>query len=126
MRLKSDLLALLDHGIDGTLDRIEAQWDRRPALGVVLAAHGYPEQPRKGDVIGALPADSDDAVVFHAGTVRDQERLLTSGGRVLCVTALGENLRSARRRAYEAVAQVRFDGAQFRTDIGNRALPGVG
>jgi phosphoribosylamine--glycine ligase len=124
MRLKSDLLSLLDHAIDGTLDQVEAQWDRRPALGVVMAAHGYPEHPRKGDVVSALPPDSDDAVVFHAGTVRDQDRLLTSGGRVLCITALGENLRAARRRAYEAVGQVRFDGAQFRGDIGNRALPG--
>ena len=124
MRLKSDLLTLLDHAIDGTLDQTDAQWDRRPALGVVVATHGYPEQPRKGDVITALPPDTEDTVVFHAGTVRDQDRLLTSGGRVLCVTALGENLRSARRRAYDALAQVRFDGAQFRGDIGNRALPG--
>jgi len=125
MRLKSDLLSLIDHAIDGTLDQVEAQWDRRPALGVVVAAQGYPEQPRKGDPITALPADSDDAVVFHAGTARDQQQLVTSGGRVLCVTALGENLRSARRRAYEAVAQVRFEGAQFRGDIGHRALPGA-
>ena len=125
MRLKSDLLYLLDHAIDGTLDQVEAQWDRRPALGVVVAAQGYPEHPRKGDLISALPADSDDAVVFHAGTARDQQQLVTSGGRVLCVTALGENLRSARRRAYEAVAQVRFEGAQFRGDIGHRALPGA-
>jgi len=124
MRLKSDLLALIDHAIDGKLDQVEAQWDRRPALGVVMAAHGYPDHPRQGDVIGALPADSDDLVVFHAGTAREQQQLRTSGGRVLCVTALGENLRSARRRAYEAVGQVRFDGAQFRSDIGNRALPG--
>ena len=90
----------------------------------MVAAHGYPEQPRKGDLISALPADADDAVVFHAGTTRREQQLFTSGGRVLCVTALGENLRSARRRAYEAVGQVRFDGAQFRGDIGNRALPG--
>lgn len=124
MRLKSDLLALLDHAIDGTLDQIEVQWDRRPALGVVVAAHGYPDQPRKRDVIAALPPDTEDVVVFHAGTMRRDKQLLTSGGRVLCVTALGENLRSARRRAYEAVGQVRFEGAQFRGDIGNRALPG--
>ncbi len=124
MRMKSDLLGLLDHAIDGTLDQVEIQWDRRPALGVVMAAHGYPDAPRKGDLISALPADTDDAVVFHAGTTRSGQQLVTSGGRVLCVTALGENLRSARRRAYEAVAQVRFDGAQFRGDIGNRALPG--
>ncbi|SPE36259.1 phosphoribosylglycinamide synthetase phosphoribosylamine-glycine ligase [Burkholderiales bacterium] len=124
MRLKSDLVALLDDAIEGKLDRAEAQWDRRPALGVVVAAHGYPEQPRQGDVIAGLPPDTDDAVVFHAGTRLDQGRLLTSGGRVLCVTALGESLKAARRRAYESVAQVRFDGAQFRTDIGNRAQPG--
>jgi len=124
MRLKSDLAALLDGAIDGKLDRAEVQWDRRPALGVVVAAYGYPEQPRQGDVISGLPADADDAVTFHAGTRRDEGRLLTSGGRVLCVTALGESLKAARRRAYEAVAQVRFDGAQFRSDIGNRALPG--
>jgi phosphoribosylamine--glycine ligase len=124
MRLKSDLVELLDHAIDGTLDRIEAQWDRRPALGVVVAAHGYPEDPRQGDAITALPPDTDDTVVFHAGTRRDDDgQLRTSGGRVLCVTALGENLRSARRRAYESVALVRFAGAQFRRDIGNRALP---
>jgi phosphoribosylamine--glycine ligase len=123
MRLKSDLLSLLDHAVDGTLDQVEAQWDRRPALGVVLAAHGYPGQPRAGDVISALPADSADAVIFHAGTVRDGAALRTSGGRVLCATALGENLRSARRNAYAAAAQVQFAGAQWRNDIGNRALP---
>jgi phosphoribosylamine--glycine ligase len=124
MRLKSDLLSMLDHAIDGTLDQVDAQWDRRPALGVVMAAHGYPDSPRNGDVISALPDNSEDVVVFHAGTTRQQQQLLTSGGRVLCVTALGENLRSARRRAYDAVGQVRFQGAQFRGDIGNRALPG--
>jgi len=123
MRLKSDLAELLEHAIDGRLDRIEAQWDRRPALGVVVAAHGYPEAPRSGDRIEGLPADGDDLVVFHAGTRRTAGGLETSGGRVLCVTALGENLRTARRRAYEAVAQVRIEGAQFRRDIGARALP---
>jgi phosphoribosylamine--glycine ligase len=124
MRLKSDLVELLDRGIEGTLDQAQVQWDRRPALGVVIAAHGYPDNPRTGDAIGGLPEDTEDAVVFQAGTRRDDGRLLTSGGRVLCVTALGENLRAARRRAYEAVAQVRIDGAQFRKDIGARALPG--
>ncbi len=123
MRLKSDLVTLLEHATEGTLDQIEAQWDRRPALGVVLAAHGYPEQPRSGDAIGALPADGEDAVVFHAGTRREDGRLLTAGGRVLCVTALGENLRTARKRAYEAAAQVQFEGAQYRKDIGARGLP---
>lgn len=123
MRLKSDLLSLLDRAIDGQLDQVQVEWDRRPALGVVVAAHGYPDQPRKGDAISALPADSDEAVVFHAGSTLADGVLRSSGGRILCVTALGENLRAARRRAYEAVAQVRIDGAQFRNDIGNRALP---
>ncbi|HYA75315.1 MAG TPA: phosphoribosylamine--glycine ligase [Burkholderiaceae bacterium] len=122
MRMKSDLAALLEDAIEGRLDQSQVQWDRRAALGVVLAAHGYPEQPRQGDVISGLPPDADDAVIFHAGTRRVDGRLLTSGGRVLCVTALGDNLKAARRRAYDLVAQVRFDGAQFRTDIGNRAL----
>jgi len=122
MRLKSDLLDLLECAVDANLDRAEALWDRRPALGVVIAAHGYPEQPRQGDVISALPPDAEDSVVFHAGTRLVDGQLVTSGGRVLCVTALGENLKSARRRAYESVAQVHFAGAQFRTDIGNRAL----
>jgi len=122
MRLKSDLLDLLECAVDANLGRAVAQWDRRPALGVVIAAHGYPEQPRQGDVISALPPDAEDSVVFHAGTRLVDGQLVTSGGRVLCVTALGENLKSARRRAYESVAQVHFAGAQFRTDIGNRAL----
>jgi phosphoribosylamine--glycine ligase len=126
MRLKSDLVTLLEHATDGTLDRIEARWDRRPALGVVVAAHGYPEQPRTGDAIAALPADSEETVVFHAGTRREDGRLVTAGGRVLCVTSLGENLRTARKRAYEAAAQVQFDGAQYRKDIGARGLPAGG
>jgi len=125
MRLKSDLLGLLDLAVDGRLDAARVEWDRRPALGVVVAAQGYPGQPRQGDAILALPADCDDAVVFHAGTTRADGVLRTSGGRILCVTALGENLRTARRRAYEAVAQVQIDGAQFRNDIGHRALPGA-
>lgn len=123
MRMKSDLAALLEDATEGRLDRSQVQWDRRAALGVVLAAHGYPEQPRQGDVISGLPPDTEDAVIFHAGTRRVDGRLLTNGGRVLCVTALGDNLKAARRRAYDLVAQVRFDGAQFRSDIGNRALP---
>ncbi len=125
MRLKSDLTVLIEHAIDGRLDRVQAQWDRRAALGVVVAAHGYPAAPRQGDAIEALPADDEQCMVFHAGTRAEDGRLLTSGGRVLCVTALGENLRLARRRAYEAVAGVRFDGQQFRTDIGQRALGAV-
>ncbi len=125
MRLKSDLTVLIEHAIDGRLDRVQAQWDRRAALGVVVAAHGYPAAPRQGDAIEALPADDEQCMVFHAGTRAEDGRLLTSGGRVLCVTALGENLRLARRRAYEAVAGVRFDGQQFRTDIDQRALGAV-
>jgi phosphoribosylamine--glycine ligase len=126
MRMKSDLVDLLDHAVNGTLDRAEVSWDRRAALGVVIAAGGYPEEPRKGDPVTALPADADDCVVFHAGTQAVDGQLVTSGGRVLCVTALGDSVRSAQRRAYEAVAQVRFDGAQYRRDIGHRAIKARG
>jgi len=122
LRLKSDLVDLLEHAIDGTLDEVEAKWDRRTALGVVLAAAGYPDAPRKGDPVMALPADAEDCVVFHAGTQLVDGQLLTSGGRVLTVTALGDSVRAAQRRAYDAVAQVRFAGQQYRTDIGHRAL----
>jgi len=122
LRLKSDLVDLLEHAIDGTLDEVEAEWDRRTALGVVLAAAGYPEEPRRGDPLIALPADSEDCVVFHAGTQVVDGQLATSGGRVLTVTALGDSVRAAQRRAYDAVAQVRFAGQQYRTDIGHRAI----
>ena len=122
LRLKSDLVDLLEHAIDGTLDEVEAEWDRRTALGVVLAAAGYPEEPRRGDPVIALPADSEDCVVFHAGTQVIDGQLATSGGRVLTVTALGDSVRAAQRRAYDAVAQVRFAGQQYRTDIGHRAI----
>jgi phosphoribosylamine--glycine ligase len=122
LRLKSDLVDLLEHAIDGTLDRVEADWDRRTALGVVLAAAGYPDEPRKGDPIIALPPDTEDCVVFHAGTQLVDNQLVTAGGRVLTVTALGDSVRAAQRRAYEAVAQVRFAGQQYRTDIGFRAI----
>jgi phosphoribosylamine--glycine ligase len=122
LRLKSDLVDLLEHAIDGTLDEVEAEWDRRTALGVVLAAAGYPEEPRRGDPVIALPGDSEDCVVFHAGTQVVDGQLATSGGRVLTVTALGDSVRAAQRRAYDAVAQVRFAGQQYRTDIGHRAI----
>jgi phosphoribosylamine--glycine ligase len=122
MRMKSDLLGLLEHALAGTLDRAEVEWDRRNALGVVIAAAGYPDEPRKGDPIERLPADTDDCVVFHAGTQLRDGKLVTSGGRVLCVTALGDSLHLAQKRAYEAVAQVHFEGMQFRRDIGHRAL----
>ncbi|MEX2198810.1 MAG: phosphoribosylamine--glycine ligase [Burkholderiales bacterium] len=122
MRLKSDLLELLDAAVNGGLAAAEADWDRRPALGVVLAAHGYPEEPRKGDRIAGLPAAAPDCRVFHAGTRAEGKDVLTSGGRVLCVTALGDNLRAARSRAYEVVERIRFEGMQYRKDIGHRAL----
>ena len=122
LRLKSDLLDLVDHAIDGTLERVEAEWDRRAALGVVLAAHGYPEEPRKGDRISGLPKPAEDCHVFHAGTRAEGKNVFTSGGRVLCVTALGDAVRIARARAYQAVDQIRFDGMQYRKDIGHRAV----
>ena len=124
MRLKSDLTVLLDAAIDGKLDSAEAEWDPRVALGVVLAAVNYPEDPRKGDVISGLPPAGDDFHVFHAGTALLGKNVVTSGGRVLCVTALGHNTRSARRRAYEIVDLIRFDGMQHRRDIGHRAVGG--
>jgi phosphoribosylamine--glycine ligase len=126
MRMKSDLLGLFEHALAGTLDRAEVEWDRRTALGVVIAAAGYPDAPRQGDAIEQLPADTDDCVVFHAGTQLRDGKLVTSGGRVLCVTALGDSVHLAHKRAYEAVAQVRFDGMQFRRDIGHRALKSRG
>jgi phosphoribosylamine---glycine ligase len=122
LRLKSELLELVERGINGSLDRVAAQWDRRAALGVVLAAGGYPEEPRKGDLIEGLPKPGEDCRVFHAGTVLDGKRVLTNGGRILCVTALGDSVRMARTRAYEAVDRIRFEGMQYRKDIGQRAL----
>ncbi len=130
MRLKSDLVELLEHAIDGTLDKIEAEWDPRVALGVVLAAHGYPDNPRKGDVINGLPEAGEDYHVFHAGTAFGDNiggnDVVTSGGRVLCVTALGHNARTAQKRAYEIAAQIRFDGMLMRRDIGYRAISPAG
>jgi phosphoribosylamine--glycine ligase len=122
MRLKTDLLDVLLAATDGTLDRIELQWDRRVALGVVMAAAGYPLQPRKGDVITGLPAEQPDAMVFHAGTATHDGRTSVTGGRVLCVTALGDSVRTAQQRAYQVLQGVHFDGMQFRNDIGHRAI----
>ncbi|VFR21628.1 Phosphoribosylamine--glycine ligase [plant metagenome] len=122
MRVKSDLLDVFEHAVEGTLDQAEITWDRRTALGVVLAAANYPQTPRKGDVIEDLPADNDDCMVFHAGTVQDGDAIKTAGGRVLCVTALGDSVRIAREIAYETIERVRFDGRQYRSDIGWRAL----
>jgi len=125
MRLKSDLIDVFLHATDGTLDQLELQWDRRFALGVVVAAGGYPLDPKKGDVITGLPADAEDAMVFHAGTtMRDDGQVVTSGGRVLCVTALGDSARLAQQRAYEYMRGIAFDGMQFRNDIGWRAIKG--
>ncbi len=122
MRLKSDLLSLLEHGVAGTLDQVEAEWDRRPAIGVVLAAEGYPAAPRRGDAITGLGTDDAECHVFHAGTARHGDTLVTAGGRVLCVTALGDTLRMARQKAYARARDIRFEGMQLRTDIAWRGL----
>ncbi len=122
LRLKSDLFEVLMHATDGTLDQVDLQWDRRVALGVVMAASGYPLEPRKGDTITGLPVESADAVVFQAGTIKQGKDLVTSGGRVLCVTALGDSVKIAQQRAYETLASIRFEGAQYRRDIGHRAI----
>lgn len=121
-RLKSDLVGLVEAALNGTLDKVEPQWDRRVALSVVLAAHGYPESPRKGDTITGLPDTmAEDSHVFHAGTVLCGNDVQTNGGRVLAVTALGDNVRLAQRRAYEVADRIHFDGMQMRRDIGHRA-----
>jgi phosphoribosylamine--glycine ligase len=126
VRLKSDLVDLLEHGVNGTLDRADAVWDRRAALGVVLAAAGYPDSPRAGDVVEGLDRVTreahPDCMVFHAGTRRDGDRTVVSGGRVLCVTALGDSVKLAQRAAYAAVAEIHFAGMQYRGDIGHRAV----
>jgi len=123
MRLKTDLADLVEAAIAGKLDQTEAEWDRRFALGVVLAAAGYPDSPRKGDVITGLPGgELEDAHVFHAGTAEQDGQIVTAGGRVLCVTALGDNVRTAQKRAYEVADGISFDGRQYRHDIGHRAL----
>jgi phosphoribosylamine--glycine ligase len=124
MRLRSDLFDLLWCATESpqALAAHEPQWDRRCALGVVAAAHGYPLSPRKGDAITGLPADRDDCMVFHAGTTDQSGQVVTSGGRVLCVTALGESVKAAQALAYEALSGIHFDGMQYRRDIGHRAL----
>ena len=123
MRLKSDLADLVEAALAGTLDQSKAEWDPRFALGVVLAAAGYPDSPRKGDPISGLPTSAlEDAHVFHAGTAERDGQVVTAGGRVLCVTALGDDVHAAQRRAYEVAAAIRFDGCQYRRDIGHRAL----
>ncbi|WP_313951746.1 phosphoribosylamine--glycine ligase [Accumulibacter sp.] len=122
MRLKSDLLTLLEHAVSGHLDQVEATWDRRVALGVVLAAANYPDTPRTGDVISGLPKASEDSHVFHAGTSERDGQIVTSGGRVLCVTVLGDNVKQAQKRAYDLIVGIHFDGMQYRHDVGHRAV----
>jgi phosphoribosylamine--glycine ligase len=125
MRLKSDFAKIVDHAIDGTLDRAEADWDRRAALGVVLAAAGYPDAPRKGDEITGLAREADDVHVFHAGTAFRNGKdgpVVTNGGRVLCVTALGDKVKIAAERAYQVAERIQFAGRQMRRDIGHRAF----
>jgi len=124
LRLKSDLVTLADHAINGTLDQVEAEWDRRTALGVVMASANYPDTPRLEDEITGLPKDLVDAHVFHAGTTMKDGKVLTSGGRVLCVTALGETVKFAQQQAYKILNEIKFDGEQHRTDIGYRAIKG--
>ncbi|RDE49121.1 MAG: phosphoribosylamine--glycine ligase [Candidatus Accumulibacter meliphilus] len=131
MRLKSDLFTLLDHAVAGKLDQVEASWDRRVALGVVLAAANYPGTPRTGDVISGLPKvseysdyseDSEDSHIFHGGTSERDGQTVTAGGRVLCVTALGDNVKRTQKRAYDLIIGIHFDGMQYRHDIGHRAV----
>ncbi|OHC83516.1 MAG: hypothetical protein A3J99_05200 [Sideroxydans sp. RIFOXYD2_FULL_59_7] len=123
LRLKSDLLTLVEHAVNGTLDAVEVEWDRRTALGVVMAAANYPDTPRSGDVITGLPVKGEEDVhVFHAGTTLKEGKVETSGGRVLCVTALGDSVRMAQRRAYQVADGIAFDGCQMRRDIGYRAI----
>jgi phosphoribosylamine--glycine ligase len=125
MRLKSDLLTLLLAATDdavGDLTQVDVEWDRRVALGVVMAAHGYPQTVRKGDAISGLPPADAHAMVFHAATQREGQQLVTAGGRVLCVTALGDTVRQAQSVAYSLVDQIHFDGAQVRRDIAHRAI----
>ena len=127
MRLKSDLVEVFMRATDQQLDQVDLQWDRRVALGVVVAAGGYPMDPRKGDVITGLPADTDEAVVFHAGTAMDASgQIKTSGGRVLCVTALGDSTALAQQKAYAHLQGIQFEGMQFRHDIGWRAIKAHG
>ncbi|QTX22058.1 phosphoribosylamine--glycine ligase [Comamonas aquatica] len=125
MRLKSDLVDVMQAAVDGKLDQVELEWDRRTALGVVMAAAGYPEDPRKGDAITGLPSEVDDAMVFHAGTqLNDAGVPVTSGGRVLCVTVLADSVRQAQTRVYDVTRGIHFDGMQYRRDIGFRAIKG--
>ncbi|MBM3348998.1 MAG: phosphoribosylamine--glycine ligase [Betaproteobacteria bacterium] len=121
-RLESDLVPALDKAIDGKLDEVELTWDRRIALGVVLAAANYPENPKTGDAITGIPVETTDQITFHAGTKIQDGELLTSGGRVLCVVGLADTVKGAQQKAYSAIEQIHFDGMQYRSDIGFRAF----
>ena len=121
-RLRSDLVHALDKAVDGKLNEVELEWDRRTALGVVLAAYNYPETPRNGDGISGVPADTEDQLTFHAGTKLQDGKLLTSGGRVMCVVGLADTVRGAQQKAYDAISKIQFDGMQYRKDIGYRAI----
>lgn len=125
-RIKNDWVPIIEAGIDGRLDQVEIDWDRRVALGVVMAAANYPDEPRKGDAIHGLNKqgnkNAEDQFVFHAGTSLVEDQVVTNGGRVLCVTALGDSVRVAQQRAYELASRIKFDGAQMRIDIGYRAI----
>jgi phosphoribosylamine--glycine ligase len=122
-RLRSDLTQLCEAALAGDLDSMKAEWDPRAALGVVLAAHGYPESVRKGDVVegldrvGALPGK-----LFHAGTANREGKVVTAGGRVFCAVGLGATVKAAQREAYALADAVSFDGMQLRRDIGHRAI----
>lgn len=131
LRLRSDLLSLIEHAVNGTLDTADIEWDRRTALGIVMAAAGYPENPRKNDVISGLKElitaqeHTDDFHIFQAGTAfggQGGDELVTAGGRVLCVTALGENIKLAQQSAYKLIEKIHFDGCQIRHDIGNQGI----
>ncbi|MDR1529105.1 MAG: phosphoribosylamine--glycine ligase [Burkholderiales bacterium] len=134
MRLKTDFVDLLEHGINGTLDQIESEWDRRYALGVVLAAGGYPQKPHTGvRILGlnqvasqGINVNEDCALkIFHAGTTEENDEIIVSGGRVLCVTALGDSIKIAQKAAYGAAETICFEGRQMRRDIGNRGVSGA-
>ncbi|WP_395402182.1 phosphoribosylamine--glycine ligase [Pseudoduganella sp. UC29_106] len=121
-RLKTDLLGVMEHAVSGTLDQVELEWDRRTAVGVVMAAAGYPDNPVKGASIHGIPAETPESVTFHAGTADADGKLVASGGRVLCVVGLGDNVKMAQKQAYDAVDKIAFEGMQFRRDIGWRGL----
>src|SRR5699024_6729354 len=123
MRLQSDMVTLIQAALAGELDQATAQWDPRPSLGVVMAAANYPDTPQTGDVItGLRDADSASVKVFHAGTRLEGENVVTSGGRVLCVTALGDTVKAAQTAAYQAIENIQWDGCYYRRDIGYLAI----